>query len=136
VTLHTVSFDNLPNQTISVPVAIMNDYEQLRCSNIKRNQEYLDSLGISKDIIPARSIIKKNKIKILKNDETISRKSKRLRDIDDEEPIISINKLEEYNFYAPVELQEVRRCRIDAISLRNYIANSNKIHNDFISETV
>jgi hypothetical protein len=114
----------------------MSAYEKLRSNNIERNQKFLDSLGIVKDIIPAKkSVIKK--IKIINTETTNNRKSKRLRNFEEEEPILSSNnKLDEFCFYAPLELQEVRRCRIDSTNLRNFITNNNEIHNGFISEMV
>jgi hypothetical protein len=118
-------------------MSALSTYEKLRCSNIERNQKFLDSLDIVKNIIPAKTVIKKKNKQI--NIETTTnnnRQSKRLRSID-EEPILSNKKVDKISFFnAPVELQEERRSRINSTSLRNYITNNNQIHNGLISENV
>jgi hypothetical protein len=117
----------------------MNDYENLRLSNIKRNQEYLDSLDIPKSFkenVEAKITKKRSNVVQLP-----SRKSKRISDLQDdeeEEPNFNenITKHDINKFNSPDELHEIPRCRVHATMLRNYISIQNSKHNDIISEMV
>jgi hypothetical protein len=118
----------------------MNSYEQLRYNNIKRNQEFLDSLSISNDVKVNPSVADNIKIKkrptiIIRGDAT--RKSQRLcnNNIQQQEHHEVINEDKNNTLFSPPEIK-VQKLRINSISLRQYIAKQNQEHNDLITDLV